>query len=196
VQHFYFIFLIALMITACELPFQTREPEEPISDQSSWIQPTSPHYVMTNLRNAISEKNIANYMRCLADTSQYARPFRFLADPAVANRNPSLFAYWGKEEEITMMNQLLLFLPKDSLSVVKFTLQSETNLVDSVILVQDYDLDIHHNCKETDCPRHMQGQSEFRLLKNNQDLWTIYRWNDSASGDEPSWSALKAHFGK
>ena len=180
----------------CTFPFATREPEEPQNKQSSWIQPTTPSYVIANLVNSIREKNITNYLRCLADTSETGFLFRFIADPAVANNSPGLFTNWRKDHETNYMNQLLLFLPDDSLSQLSFTLKSEINFVDSVALVQEYELEIHHKCNAPDCPTFMKGQSELRLVRNQSDLWFIYQWRDDTIDQNPSWSQLKAYFGK
>ncbi len=188
--------LAVLLLAQCKSPFATREPEEPKTEQSSWIQPTSPNYVMANLRNAVAEKNITNYLRCFADTSNSPKQFRFIAEPTVANANPGLFENWRIESEQTFINQLMLFLPRDSTSQLSFSPKSENTYQDSVVLVQEYHLIIHHTCKSEECPRDMVGQAEFRLIRTPEDLWFIYLWIDRAVGDKPTWSLLKAYFGK
>jgi len=196
-QAFCFVlFLFVVVFSNCKTPFSTREPEEPKTQQSSWIQPTSPSYVMVNLKNAIAEKNITNYLRSLADTSNSQKQFRYVADPAVANANPSLFDHWGLDNEQTFINQLMLFLPKDSTSRLSLVLKSENTFQDSVVLVQDYHLVTNHTCKETECPRVMDGQAEFHLIRTAEDLWYIYLWIDHSVGDSPTWSKLRAYFGK
>ena len=191
------LLLTSLLVALdCKTPFSTRDPESPNSNQSSWIQPTSPSYVMTNLRNAIAEKNITNYMRCLADTSLSSKQFRFVAEATGANANPGLFLRWGIEEERNYLNQLILFLPKDSTSQVSLSSLKEDTFPDSAILIQDYRLITKYKCEAGECPKVMSGQAEFRLIRNTEDFWYIHRWSDYATGDEPSWSALKAKFGK
>ncbi len=190
--------LVVLIASACEFPFSTREPEDPVTEQSSWIQPTSASYVMANLRNAISEKNISNYVRCLADTSNSTKTFSFFADPSVIVNNPGLFERWGKENELNYLNQLMLYLPQDSTSSLKFTSSREDTYQDSVILLQEYELVLNYTCDEDECPRTFKGQAEFRLVRTAEDLWYIYRWSDTATGDASAttWSELKARFGK
>ncbi|MBN2001016.1 hypothetical protein JW935_25955 [candidate division KSB1 bacterium] len=181
---------------ACSNPFATREPEEPKSNQSTWIQPTSPTFLMANLRNAIKEKNAINYLRCLADTSESQLTFRYDADPAVANAHPGLFDRWGIEQEQTYFNQLLFFLPADSTSSLSLELLRENVFQDSVILLQRYQLTIRHKCRALDCPRMMEGQAEIKLLKNTSEFWYIYKWSDFSIGELPTWSELRAYFGK
>ncbi len=191
-----FACLLFLVFFSCENPFATRKPEEPVTNQSNWIQPTSPIYVIVNLQNAISERNIANYLRCLADTSVSSKQYRFFPEPAVANANPGLFFGWSKQEESNYLQQLNAFLPDDSTATVKFERLNETTFQDSVILLQNYNLKMHYKCQTGDCPRNLRGQAEFRLVRSDDDFWYIYRWSDFATGDEPSWSELKAKFGK
>jgi hypothetical protein len=193
---FYFIGATVLLLSSCKTPFSTRKPEEPKSEQSLWIQPTSPSFVMVNLRNAISEKNVTNYLRCLADTSHSVRIFRFQADPSVANAHPGLFDKWGRELEQNYFSQLLFFLPKDSTSELDLTLLQENTFQDSVVILNDYELDLHYKCNSTDCYRKMAGQVEFRLVRTPEDLWYIYKWSDYATGAAFTWSHLKAYFGK
>lgn len=193
-----FLFTVFLMLLAfsCDNPFATRNPEPPKNEQSTWIQPTSPNYVLANLRNAISEKNITNYMRCLADTSNSDKQFRYVAEPSVANANPGLFERWDKQDEFNYLNQLSAFVPKDSTQKASLTTLKENTFQDSVILFQSYELDVHYNCQEIDCIHDMEGQVEFRLVRTNEDLWYIYRWSDFSTGDNPTWSDLRAVFGK
>ncbi len=190
------IALALLFFAACENPFSTREPEPPNTSQSKWIQPTSPSYVLVNLKNAVAEKNKSNYLRCLADTSVSDHSFKFIADPAAVNAAPGLFDRWGKEEEAIYLNQLYTFLPKDSTMAVSFSRLKETTFQDSVILLQTYDLVFHEKCRSDPCMRTMQGQAEFRLLRTEDDLWYIYRWSDYSTSDSLTWSDLKARFGK
>lgn len=195
----YFRFIIVGMIvlqSACKTPFSTRDPEQPITGQSSWIQPTSPNYVMTNLRKAIAEKNANNYLRCLADTSTAPRSFIYFPDAAVNAAHPGVFNNWDNESERNYINQLLVFLATDCTSTVVFDLKSENAFQDSVILVQDYILTVAHKQQNEGCPKSMQGQAEFRLVRSMEDLWYIHRWTDYATGDNPTWSTLRAFFGK
>lgn len=186
---------LLLFLVSCENPFATREAEPPITNQSSWIQPTSATIVMANLKNAISEKNISNYMRCLADTANSPKSFVYFAEPSVALKNPGVFARWHKQEELNFMNQLMLYLPRDSASVLSFKTLRETPTADSLVFLNEYTLRLGLKC-EGDCPRLLTGQAEFRLVKTDEDLWYIHRWSDFSTGSGTTWSELRAYFGK
>lgn len=189
--------MITALSAACNSPFSTREPEPPISKKSSWIQPTQPNYVTVNLKNAISEKNVSNYSRCFSDSVNTGKPFRFYASRAVANAFPNLFSNWGKTSESIYFNQLMLYLPQDSTSNLSFSLPiKENTFQDSVIVLYDYQLGIDHTFSTSECPKEMKGQCEFVIYRSPDDLWYIHRWIDYASSDNPTWSQLKAFFGK
>jgi len=190
------LLLAAVVLTAgCKTPFSTREPEEPITSQSTWVQPTSPALVMVNLRTAVAERNSLNYLRCLADTGLVPVSFAYQPESAVGAANPGLFLRWDKESERNFLNQLFAFLPSDSVSSLSMTLIRESTFQDSVILVQEYVLTVAHR-RQQEAPKQMRGQAEFRLVRSSEELWYIRGWADYATGSHPTWSALRAYFGK
>ena len=134
-------------------------------------------------------------MRCLADTGNSNNTFRFIAEPSVIVNNPGLFERWNKENELNFLNQLMLFLPTDSTSLLTFSVSREDIYQDSVILIQEYKLVLDYKCTDA-CPREMEGQAEIRMVRTAEDLWYIHLWKDNAIGDKPTWSLIKARFGK
>ncbi|OPZ73010.1 MAG: hypothetical protein BWY83_00348 [bacterium ADurb.Bin478] len=186
---------VMLPALACRSPFATRDPEPPINQQSSWIQPTSSSYVMVNLRNAIAEKNAQNYLRCLADTGKAGRRFLFIPEQSVNAANPGVFRNWGYEQERIYLNQLLLYLPKDSTSQLMLTSLRESVYQDSVILLQEYELTLRHQRQATVGLVKTRGQIEFRLIRSIENMWYIHRWTDYATASQPTWSAVRAAFG-
>ncbi len=191
------LLLFVALFTFCKSPFSTRDPEPPVNQKSSWIQPTQPNYVVINLKNAISEKNVSNYNRCFSDSVNTGKSFRFYASTAVANAYPNLFAVWTKASESIYFNQLMLYLPQDSTSSLSLSLPvKENTFQDSVIILYDYQLLLNHTVPVSECPKEMQGQSEFVISKSADDLWYIRRWIDFAVSDDPTWSQIKAYFGK
>ncbi|HNW58157.1 MAG TPA: hypothetical protein PKI62_00605 [bacterium] len=186
---------LGLLAVGCKTPFSTREPETPITTQSTWVQPTSPSLVMINLRTAIAERNSQNYLRCLADSAQVRAAFSYVPESAVGAANPGLFSRWGKESERNYLNQLLAYVPADSVSSLTLNLIQENTFQDSVVLVEEYVLTVAHRHQD-EAPRRMQGQAEFRLVRSSEELWYIRSWADHATGDHPTWSALRAYYGK
>ena len=58
----------------------------------------------------------------------------------------------------------------------------------------DYELELHHSLAEN-YPKYVKGQAEFWINSGNGE-WYITRWVDYGTGEEPSWSSIKASFGK
>jgi len=189
--------LAALIVYACENPFQTRTPEPPTQSRGTFITPLTPEAVITNLRNAVVEQNLVNYLRSLADPSR-GGTFRFLADPAVENSRPDLFANWGLEDEERYFGHLSAsaVLPPDSTRVLIFTAQPPTTLGDSAIFIEDYRLNVHHTDQANGTPVRYAGRARFILRRDNLGQWAIHRWSDFSTGSTPTWSALKASFGQ
>ena len=185
----------ALIVYACENPFQTRTPEPPTQSRGTLITPLTPEAVITNLRNAVVEQNLVNYSRSLADPSR-GGTFRYQADPAVENSRPGLFADWGLEKEKHYFGQLSAALPPDSVRSLIFTAESVTTLGDSAIFIEDYQLNVHHTEQAGGIAQRYAGQGRFILRRDNLGEWAIHRWSDFSTGSTPTWSALKASFGQ
>jgi len=188
--------MICVLFLTCQSPFATRDPEPPKNQQSTWIQPSSAAYVLINLRNAVAEKNTQNYLRCLADTQKVAKRFLYIPEPTVHAANPGVFRQWGYEEERIYLNQLLLYLPPDSVSKLVLTPLKESVYQDSVILMQEYELTLQHQRQGQVGLRVTAGQIEFRLIRSLENEWYIHRWTDFATASKPTWSAVRAEFGK
>ena len=189
-------FFFVLMLLGCTNPFKTREPEEPEVGRSTWIPPRRPEMVLENLRNAILEQNVENYLRCLSDTSNQARRFQFLADPLVASENPGTFETWSKDDERAYFSQIRALTPQDSLHFLALVPVQTTQFADSALFVQDYTLTVRHTQQEQGVPGQVSGQARFWIGVNDFGDWAIYRWADRALGVQPTWSVLKAIFGE
>ncbi len=181
---------------SCTNPFTTREPAEPESDQQAWVQPGSPEIVLENLRNAILDLNVENYMRTLSDPARTGREFRFVADPSVAAENPGLFAAWSREHERSYFSLLRALTPDDSLHVLSLQQVQSSFFADSAFFVENYTLRIHHTQQDQNIPAVVQGEARFWLAVDELGEWSIYRWEDRSLGSAPPWSVLKEVYGK
>ncbi len=180
---------LALGFSACKNPFQTRTPEPPKRTQSTWLLPHSPGIVFINLRNALAELNAVNYKRCFSDS------FRFIPEAAVANTNPGKFANWDAQKERSYLEQMINPLPPDSAFSLRLDSLSTVDIgSESIIYLQDYELIARHRLQSIGVPRKVSGEGRFWLNKNRFEEWSIYRWEDFASGSAFTWSTLKAAF--
>lgn len=193
----YLVCFLVLILVACNNPFSTREAEPPGQKRSNWIPPSSPDIVLINLRNSIADKNVANYLRCLVDTSQSQRRFQFIPDQSVKNKNPGVFDSWGIQEEKSYINQLFSSLPEDSTRSLLFqNLKESPYYPDSTVFTGEYRLILKHIQDPSSYPREVEGRVEFWLAQEKDGDWSIYHWTDMATGEHPCWSDLKAAFGK
>ena len=188
--------VLFLLTGACKNPFATREAEPPSTDQSSWRVPTDPAVVLENMRNAILEKNVSNYMRCLADSNQL---FRFLPDEYEASKNAGIFDTWQLEQEQGYINKLLTSIPDDSIRRLRFSLDYQRiDFADSILIRTDYELNLHH-VLSSGYPKLAKGKCDF-LFVRRQGFWVISRWEDHQTQNDftatriPSWSTIKASF--
>lgn len=186
--------LLLAAVTACTNPFALREPESPIDAQSTWVPPLGPEQLMVNFRNAVMEKNVDHYVRCLADAAQDSRRFRFEPDPEVAANYPNVFAAWSRETEETVMQQTFSIVPGDSSSLLSFPEDVRQVMAsDSAIFVRRYRLELQHT--RDGLASVYEGLGEFRMAPDQGGEWSIYHWIDNRVGDSPSWSHLKASLG-
>lgn len=187
---------VVVLLAACENPFATREPELPNRSASSWIPPQSPDIVLINLRNALLQKNVENYLRSLVDTTRSTRRFRFEPDQSAVVANPGVFDGWDLERERFYLSQLFAVLPDDSVRSLIFTELSSNVSVDTAEFTRTYELRLHHTQQNQGIPAVVRGQATFWLSSDASGNWAIHRWADFGNDQDPSWSDIKAGFGK
>ena len=190
--------MLAAGVSACKNPFATREAEPPVASRSRWIPPSQPQDVLENLRNAVVEEHLLNYLKCLSDSLTTGREFTFEAEPSVVANYPDLFAAWDVDHERRYLDQLFQATPRDSLRSLRFSnLTEQLGEGNERMLVGDYTLEVHHTLVAEGIPRRVRGRAEFWLIQEPRtSYWYIWRWRDSATSDEPTWSAIKAAFGR
>jgi hypothetical protein len=189
------LILICVCVLACDSLFTTREPEDPKGTQSNWIPPLNPDQVLLNLQNAMFERNVENYIRCLVNPLYSNRVFRFDPDPEIAANYPDVFATWDRSQEETVIQQAFSIVPADSASFLQFTEDvQEIIAADSAVYIREYRLELHHGQSGLDVV--YEGYVEFRLIPDDRGEWTIVHWIDNRTGEtEPPWSLLKASLG-
>ncbi len=184
-----------LLLVGCKSIFSTRKPEPPVTSQSSWIPPLNPDQVLINLENAISERNVENYIRCIVNSSFSKRTFRFDPDPRVFADYPELFKNWNRDKEEAVIKQAFSLVPIDSVSFLNFTEEiKEIVASDSAVFVRKYRLEFHHT--QSNLPKVYEGQVEYWLAPDQRGEWSIYRWIDNGLAKSSSWSFLKAALGE
>ncbi len=184
--------MLILATAACDLLFSTRDPEPPINPQSNWVPPLYPDQVLLNLQNAVYERNLENYVRCLTDPAAGVI-YRFEPDQEIAQNYPAVFLTWSRDKERSVMQEAFSLVPSDSVCFLVFPeIIREVITPDSAVSVRTYRLEMHHS--QTSFPSVYEGQAELRMTVVNGE-WSVYHWIDFASSDLPPWSLLKASLG-
>lgn len=84
--------LVLVGLLGCDL-FTPREPEAPVAESGTFLQPDTPERVVENLQAAIAERNAGNYVRSLAED------FAFVPTASAQSRDPALWAGWNRARE-------------------------------------------------------------------------------------------------
>ena len=188
--------LIAALMVCCTNPFATRSVEKPETDKNSdnFDQPTSSEVVLSNLRYALIQKNVSNYMSCFIDTSLVKSfVYRFKPDESFPAER---FQGWSLiDEENYFINVFtepgtVSFEYIDAIEDITFTPISAA--IDSVQTSPfEYKLQV-----ELDSLATFSGIARMKLVKNSNSLWAIYYWEDTrnAEGYPNTWSSLKADY--
>jgi len=183
------LYSIVALLSSC---FNVREPEPTNiqSNQSGWLSPTEPDILIENLSSAVTQPNTSNYERCFN-----SEKFIFVPEPTVADIHFGIFENWTFSDEsayfINLSNNIipaplnsLVFTNPKILNTVDFT-------IDSVEYTADYELTLYL----TDTLSANKGNLRFILVRNDNNEFYIYSWQDNKVNDTiPSWTDLKANF--
>ena len=180
-----FVFLI-IGITSCDL-LTTRNPEKPDALASNNIPATSPDILFSNLKSAVEEKVVENYMQCFVDPSFLQKEFRFIS----STTQYPIFNNWNLDSEKKNFDNLKSRSKKGKSIVLELSITSTTQFGDSALYQFDYTLTL-----SADDPRIngvYKGNGEFKIFldKRNPQQWVIVEWRDFAIGNSLSWSDLK-----
>jgi hypothetical protein len=177
--------------------FTTRTPEAPDTRRSTYQPPTSAQVVITNFQAAIREKNIENYVQCLAssDTGAVSRRFMFEPSAEAAARFASVFVGWTTNRERQAFTALVASIPPTSAPTLEFSgTRFDAVSPDSAVYVANYRL--RPNYQRMGAPEEFSGTLRLTISSYSSSFWAITRWSDQTPSQTTtaSWSVLKAQF--
>ncbi|HEY5123768.1 MAG TPA: hypothetical protein VIK14_08555 [Ignavibacteria bacterium] len=185
------IVFIIFAFSGCGL-FDTRDVEPPVDARSNFIPPASPEIVIINIKFAISERNVTNYLQCFVDTSYSEKRFSYTADISSQIQYP-VFHYWNLGYENSYFTNLRSFTNPSATSNLFLTNENFTGATDSVVFDADYLLRFDH--QKPAVAKTTKGKLRFVLAVDSRSLWSIHRWIDYKINDsDTTWSVLKANF--
>jgi hypothetical protein len=183
--------LLAVLISGCGL-FGLRDVETPTEPRSTFTPPTTPDIVLSNLSNAIIDKDINNYIQCIVDTSSTAKKFIYTADISSQIQYP-VFQNWQTVNERNYFYNLLSLTNAQSTSLLFVTNVITNTYSDSAIYDMEYLVRFDH--QKTNVAKTLTGKLRFIMVVNTKNLWAISRWIDFKAVDsDTTWSVLKANF--
>ena len=177
--------ILILLINGCDL-FKTRDPESPTEGTSTFKPPVTPEIVLENFKSAIQEHNVDNYMKCFVDTSVSSKTFLFTPSANIQSLIPS----WTLEDErryFQNLGQPISSAPFLSLS----NLKTENRTPTSIEYTMNYLLFYPHRL--TSVSKQVNGYMHLFLEIDKQQRWSIFRWDDTRTTTDSTWSYLKYH---
>ncbi len=188
-----FLILVSLLIfvAGCDI-FTTRTPEIPDVPRFNYLQPVDVASVVSNFTNSIQTKSTQYYLKSFSDSLKNGKNYSYVANAEAISKYAVLSFGWSVKDEEQYLNNIINKIPAES--SISLTLQNEDliSFGDSAYLSADYDLTIPHNIQGL--PNVFGGKLQFKLVRDKQQLWTIYQWLDIKSGVLPTWSEVKGYF--
>jgi hypothetical protein len=186
------ILFLSLVIAffGCDL-LTTRDAEEPERSRSSFIIPTTPEQLFTNLRNSFSEKIANDYLYSFVDSSFSDDSFSFTAS-SQANFKYSVLSEWDLEAEEKYFNNLINAIGNKGNIILSLNLL-ETS-IDGNSQSRSYNYSIQLPLIDESTPKLFEGIALFKVVLDDNNQWVIAEWRDIENGDNPTWSELKGRF--
>lgn len=185
-----YILFWAVLVQSCSL-FETRTAEPPDGGLTGvFLQPDRAEIVLDNLINSIQNLNTQNYLRNLNPDN-----FEFNPSLPALETNPELWATWSRDEEQLYFNNLRAASENTTGHQLRLSnLSSESISVNQQQIVADYSLTLFHNRANIGVPTNINGRFVLLIESGEEGLWSITRWTDVGSGQNFSWSDLRASF--
>ncbi|MHB1048971.1 MAG: hypothetical protein ACYC09_02740 [Bacteroidota bacterium] len=187
--------LFSFAVVSCNL-FDTRDPENPITDNQSLPAATDERILMQNFLTAFQQKNIQEYEKLFADTIAHTRSFVFVPNQSAAARYSAVFTAWSKLSEVDYFRNITGSTTASSTPQITITypVQPVKYQSDSVVYTIDYTLFVPHT--RAGIIDQFAGRGELTMSPNKNNIWVIYRWIDYETKKDSSWSELKGLFSK
>lgn len=182
--------LFALGLVGCGL-FEPRDPEPPAQTSLTYQPATVPSIVISNLKSAIAQKNVENYVRNFSDPAVSGRQFVFVPSAAASSMYPNVREWIYTDEREYFQNLVAKANGFSSLSLV-----SKDSLIGSSEASYNFDyvLMFQHTDAAT-FPTTASGTLQFVLAPDASNIWSIYQWTDFSASPDVTWSAFKGKFG-
>lgn len=155
-----------LLVSGCL--FDTRDAEPPGGEGSTWVVPTVPSRVFTNLKSGLEELTGTNYVRSLHDD------FSFIPLPEDESQfPPGWFVGWNRDTEVQVVERMVA--ESNEISVRFISPQQITDQASFAEFRADYELIMDKPALAE--PDTFQGFAEFDMV-NGSKGWQLILWED------------------
>ncbi len=179
--------------SSCDL-FKTREPENPVQPSSTFVPPTEPSIVFSNMVNSFRDVNSLNYGKSFSDSTTAGRTFVF-QPTSQAQAQYGVFLSWSRQSEQQYFDRMKSELQSSSVPSLVLSFLSQSVAGDSAQYEASYQLTVPHT--RTGVSQSAVGKAQFYLRKDNVQNWVIWRWVDLANQPADfTWSNFKGEFGQ
>lgn len=184
--------LVGILLISCEL-FETREPQPPSTNQSSFRPPDTDEIVFENFKNAIAEANTDNYIRCFADGQTTEKKFEFIASTEWNLTFSGIFSNWTLENERQYFHNMGKPTPgQNSPKLFISNKNRYQSLPDTVIYQFDYKFYFPH--QRIGIIDTVSGNMLLYITSKPTPKCFIFRWIDNKTTSDFTWSYWKAIF--
>jgi len=190
------IVILSALLLSCNL-FDTRDPENPISDNQTLPTAFTKESLFSNFKSSFEQKNIQEYGKLFADTATHAQRYMFIPNQSSASRYAAVFSSWNTIAEMEYFRNAITAVGTSSSLQLQIT--SGPVIVpyqsDSAQYTFDYLLFVPHNRSDLKTQQFV-GRCEITMAPDKNTTWRIYRWVDFETKKDSSWSELKGQFAK
>ncbi len=182
------LLILLLLLQGCSL-FSTRDPEDPVDEAGTFLQPDTPEQVVENIQAAIAELNTPNYGRSIN------LEIIFTPTATATAQDPAIWQNWSQTEEQQYFSTMA--------AAAEFGIGHNLQLNDETVSIisedrfdidASYTLTVNHN--RPNVPTTVQGRLIWVVRQGEDGLWSLSEWTDREVGSTASWSTLKAEFVK
>ena len=184
-------FVFLLLLTACNNPFSTREPEAPGTDGAAIKPATSPENLLYNLEASFEALSIQDYLNV------FSQDFVFNPDPDDSVAYVEDFrGGWDHDRETDFAFN---FLQRNNF---KADVESPIELTLNYHPGQDrYECSYHMFITEADSSDSLfqrievEGEAWLYLREDTDGIWSVYRWVDfRIIRNSTTWGVLRVKY--
>jgi hypothetical protein len=180
-----------IAMAGCGL-FEPRSPEAPTESGGQFPPATDPKITISNLQRSVDLKSVQYYVQSFSTPSTDGRTFSFTPSSEGSAQYASVFRSWTVAEEQSYFQNLSVRTTSTSASGLVLNEKSFFLSGDSALAEYDYTFTFEHT--DPTFPKVASGNLQFALIRNSSNIWTICRWSDFKTTNDPTWSLFKGKF--